>query len=65
MPISRVVIWTVTIALVIYDIVAALAGWSTISAQVRVVDQQTSGLFRWLLLGLWMHFFVMASWPKG
>jgi uncharacterized membrane protein YuzA (DUF378 family) len=63
MPVSRIVIWVAVVAFVLYDIVAALLGWSTISAQVRVCDTQTSGLFRWLLLGLWLHFFVMARWP--
>ena len=64
MPLSRIIVWSATIALVVYDIIAALLGWSTISAQVRVVDTETSGLFRWLMLGLWFHFFVATSWPK-
>jgi hypothetical protein len=61
-PPSRIIIWVVTCSLVVYDIVAACLGWSTISAQIRVVDSETSGLFRWLLLGLWAHFFLL-TWP--
>jgi uncharacterized membrane protein YuzA (DUF378 family) len=64
MPTSQLIIWIVTIGVVSYDIVAALMGWSTISAQVRVVDANTSGLFRWMLVGLWLHFFVQNHWPK-
>jgi len=64
MPPSRVVIWIAIGVLVGWDCLAAALGWSTISAQIRVVDSESSGLVRWLLLGLWLHFFVMASWPK-
>ncbi len=64
MPASRIIIWTATLGIVAWDVVAALLGWSTISAQIRVVDHESSGLFRWLLLGLWAHFFIMDTWPK-
>lgn len=63
MPLSRIIIWIVTGCLVSYDLIAAWTGIPTISAQIRVVDQETSGLFRWLWLGLWAHFFIMCRWP--
>lgn len=65
MPLSRLVIWVAVLSLVGYDILAAVFKISTISEQIRVVDRESNGLFRWLMVGLWLHFFIGAAWPKG
>lgn len=55
MPLSRLVIWVAVLSLVGYDILAAAFKISTISEQIRVVDRESNGLFRWLMVGLWLH----------
>jgi hypothetical protein len=64
MPASRIIVWAVTATLIIYDVIASLLRWPTISSQVRVIDHETTGLYRWILVGLWLHFFVQDHWPK-
>ena len=57
---SRFLVWGIIIVCIIYDLLAFLLGWKTISATIREADFQTGTLIRWLLLGVWLHLFV--SW---
>jgi hypothetical protein len=55
-------VWIVLIALIIYDVICVVLDWPTISSQMRIVDEATGHLFRWMWLALWFHWFV-GNWP--
>ena len=59
---SKAIIWAVIGFLALYELLARVEGWQSISSGVRQVDDDVNGLLRWVLLGLWMHFFV-GLWP--
>ncbi len=59
---SRYTVYFTVFMLVLYDMVCELRGWTTLSAAIRQIDNDIAGLLRWLLLGLWFHWFV-GLWP--
>jgi hypothetical protein len=61
---SRIIVWCVIVALILYDIPTAYYGRITISEAVRQVDLEVNGLLRWTMLGLWLHWFV-KTWYTG
>lgn len=62
MPLSRIIVWVTTVSIIVYDIIASLLGWTTISDQVRVVDDELGGLFRFIMIALWCHWFLPSRW---
>ena len=63
-PYTRYVVSIVLAVCIIYDVLCVTFGWTTISRVVRDTDIEVDGLLRWLLLGLWFHWFV-GLWPKA
>lgn len=57
-PLTRYLVTVVTFVAVLYDLVCMRLGWTTISTFIRDTDFQLGGLLRWLILGLWFHWFV-------
>lgn len=55
MSMTRIIVWFVTAALIVYDVFCVIFGFPTISSTCRTIDKETNGLFLWLLLGIWMH----------
>ena len=54
---SRGIVAAVAALLVVYDVIAIANGWSTISAQVRVINEDSGWLVAWAIAGLWLHWF--------
>jgi hypothetical protein len=55
---SRIIVWTILVLLIAYDIPTAIYGQTTISEAIRQVDRETDTLLRWSILALWAHWFV-------
>lgn len=55
--ITRFIVWAVMLGAIAYDIPCAYFGWLTISEEVREIDKELGGLFRWSWLALWLHWF--------
>jgi uncharacterized membrane protein YuzA (DUF378 family) len=53
---SRIVVYATLGILFAYDLVCAIAGYPTITSQVRYIDNQCGGLIRWGWIALWLHF---------
>lgn len=49
---SRIVVYATLALLIGYDLFCAITGRSTISAQVRYIDNECGGLIRWGWLAL-------------
>ena len=63
---ARIIIYCMVGVPIVYDIVALIFNWPTISQTMRDLDQQSGSLFRWLtLLGwlaVWLHCFMRSPW---
>lgn len=63
LPWNRVIIYAVLVVVIGYDILCMTFGWPTVSQGVRDFDKELGGLFRWVWLALWLHWFV-GLWPR-
>ena len=63
--VTRMIVWAAILIIIGYDSLAVCFKWTTISHYVRVLDFQSGGLFRWLWLGLWLHWFIGCTFPRN
>lgn len=54
---TRIVIYTMIVGGIAYDLFCVLTGRSTISAQVRAINHESGWLLALCLAALWLHFF--------
>ncbi len=54
---TRILVLAIIAICIIYDLCCMIRGWPTISAVVRVMDEQSGGIIKWFWLALWLHWF--------
>ena len=60
---ARISVCIIAVTAAVCDAMADRFGWCSLSECVRQLDRAMGGWLRWILLGLWLHFF--AARPFG